>query len=170
MSYISIDIEADGPCPGEYSMIAFGACLVENPNIGCHFVLKPISNKWVSKALQISGFTREECEKFNDPEVVMTTFAEWLKLNCKNQPIFVSDNNGFDWQFINYYFWRFLDKNPFGHSSMNLGSLYKGMVKNTFKNFKHLRKTKHDHNPLHDAQGNAEALQEMKRLGLLIEL
>jgi hypothetical protein len=32
-------------------------------------------------------------------------------------------------------------KNPFGHSSQNVGSVYKGLVKDTFATFKHLRKT-----------------------------
>ena len=29
MSYIMADVEADGPIPGSYSMICFGAVLVE---------------------------------------------------------------------------------------------------------------------------------------------
>ncbi len=37
-----------------------------------------------------------------------------------------------------------------------------------FTNFKHLRKTKHTHNPVDDAIGNAEALLEMKQMGLKI--
>ena len=72
--------------------------------------------------------------------------------------MFVSDNNGFDWQFINWYFYHFLGRNPFGHSSTNLGALYKGLVKDMRKNFKHLRKTKHTHHPVDDARGNAEAM------------
>ena len=36
------------------------------------------------------------------------------------------------------------------------------VVRDTFKNFKHLRKTKHTHHPVDDAKGNAEALLEMK--------
>ena len=40
------------------------------------------------------------------------------------------------------------------------------MVKNTRHNFKHLRKTKHTHNPVDDAKGNAEALQSMIKMGL----
>ncbi len=80
--------------------------------------------------------------------------------------MFFSDNNGFDWQFVNWYFHYYLGKNPFGFSSTNIGSLYKGMVKNTRHNFKHLRKTKHTHNPVDDAKGNAEALQSMIKMGL----
>ena len=29
MSYIMVDIEADGPIPGDYSMVCFGAVVVE---------------------------------------------------------------------------------------------------------------------------------------------
>ena len=29
MSYFMIDVEADGPIPGDYSMISFGAVLVD---------------------------------------------------------------------------------------------------------------------------------------------
>jgi hypothetical protein len=54
---------------------------------------------------------------------------------------------------------------------MNLGSLYKGLVKDTFASFKHLRKTRHTHNPVDDAMGNAEALLHMKEsMGLKIKL
>jgi hypothetical protein len=73
-------------------------------------------------------------------------------------------NNGFDWQFVNYYFHYFLGENPFGYSSMNLGSFYKGITQDTFVNFKHLRDTKHTHNALDDAIGNAEAMLKIKEL------
>jgi len=54
---------------------------------------------------------------------------------------------------------------------MNLGSLYKGLVKDMFKNFKHLRKSKHTHHPVDDAKGNAEALLELiKQFHLNIQL
>ena len=71
----------------------------------------------------------------------MLEFKEWLGQNVKSQPRFISDNNGFDWQFVNWYFHHFLGKNPFGFSSQNLGSLYKGLARSMFVNFKHLRKT-----------------------------
>ena len=171
MSYIMVDVEADGPIPGDYSMICFGAIVVE-PSLGKTFYgkLKPISEKWIPEALAVSGFTRPEALQFDDPKTVMEQFTSWLKTNCDGRLFFVSDNNGFDWQFINWYFHHFTGDNPFGYSSTNLGSLYKGFVKDTFKNFKHLRKTKHTHHPLDDARGNAEALLQMKADGLKISL
>ena len=157
--YVMVDIEADGPIPGDYSMVCLGAVVVE-PTLERSFYgqLKPISDRWNEKALAVSGFSREETFDFDEPEEVMVRFRDWLSGVSKDQPQFISDNNGFDWQFVNWYFHHFLDKNPFGFSSTNLGSLYKGVVRDTFKNFKHLRKTRHTHHPVDDAKGNAEAL------------
>ena len=172
MSYIMVDIESDGPIPGDYSMICFGAVLVE-PTLSKTFYgrLKPISDKWIPEALAVSGFTREEVLTFDDPAKVMADFEGWLRQNCRNQPMFIADNNGFDWQFTNWYFHHFLGKNPFGFSSTNLGSLYKGLVKDTSKNFKHLRKTAHTHHPVDDAKGNAEAFLEIvQNMGLKARL
>jgi hypothetical protein len=84
MTYIMVDIEADGPIPSDYSMVCFGAIVVE-PSLDRTF--------------------------------------------------------------------------------------YKGVVKDMFVNFKHLRKTKHTHNPVDDARGNAEALLQIKeQYGLKISL
>jgi len=169
MSYIMVDVESDGPIPGDYSMIAFGAVIVE-PRLERSFYgrLKPISDAFIPEALAVSGFTRDDTLAFDDPKAVMENFARWLAGNAKGRPLFVSDNNGFDFAFINWYFWRFTGGNPFGHSSTNLGSLYKGLVKDTFQNFTHLRQTPHTHPPVDAARGNAEALLAMKEMGLKI--
>ena len=167
-----VDIESDGPIPGDYSMISFGAVLVE-PTLSrtFHGQLRPISERWVPEALAIGGFSREQTLAFPEAESVMREFQAWLSEHAGGQPMFVSDNNGFDWQFINWYFHHFTGSNPFGHSSTNLGSLYKGLVCDTTKNFKHLRQTRHTHDPVDDAKGNAEALLTLRNeLGLKIKL
>jgi len=170
MAYVMVDIESDGPIPGDYSMICLGAIIVE-PQLKRTFYgrLKPISERFLPQALAVCGFTREDTLTFDEPVAVMRVFRDWIAQNCRGRAFFSSDNNGFDWQFVNWYFHHFLGQNPFGHSSTNLGSLYKGLVKDTFVNFKHLRKTEHTHDPVDDARGNAEALLEMKdKLGLKI--
>lgn len=159
MAYIMVDVESDGPIPGDYSMISFGAVLVDEKLDKIFYgKLKPVSDKFIPEALAVSGFTREDVLSFEDPEKVMNDFSAWLKANTKDRLVFISDNNGFDWMFICWYFHHFTGTNPFGFSSQNLGSLYKGVVKDTFQTFKHLRRTKHTHNPVDDAKGNAEAL------------
>lgn len=169
-----VDIESDGPIPGDYSMISFGAVLVsEKLDTTFYGELMPISDLFQDEALRVSGFTREQTLKFPEPEKTMLDFANWLDkvVHPAEKLIFISDNNGFDWMFMCWYFHHFLKKNPFGFSSQNLGSLYKGLVKDVFKSFKHLRKTHHTHNPVDDAKGNAEALLAMKKsMGLIIKL
>jgi hypothetical protein len=68
--------------------------------------LRPISEKWFPEALPVSG-SREETLTFDAPETVMRDFAGWIVLNCRTRSIFISDNNGFEWQFINWYFHHF---------------------------------------------------------------
>lgn len=172
MSYVMVDVESDGPIPGDYSMISFGAVLVnEKLDTSFYGKLRPISENYIPAALAVSGFSREETLTFENPKKVMNDFSTWLQLNSKDRLVFISDNNGFDWMFICWYFHHFTGSNPFGHSSQNLGSLYKGIVKDTFQNFKHLRRTMHTHHPVEDAKGNAEALLTIKaEHGLKIKL
>jgi hypothetical protein len=168
MAYVMVDIEADGPIPGDYSLISLGAIVVE-PGLTRVFSgrMKPISERFIPDALAISNVTREDTLGYDDPELVMERFAAWVKALGK-RPIFISDNNGFDWMFVCWYFHHFTGANPFGHSSQNLGSLYKGLVKDVFATFKHLRRTAHTHDPVDDARGNAEAMLQLKDLGLKI--
>ncbi len=158
-----VDVEADGPIPGDYSMISLGAIVVdEQLDRTFYGKLKPVSDNYIPGALRVSGFSRDETLGFDDPRKVMDDFKQWLKRNSKGKPVFISDNNGFDWMFVCWYFHHFIHENPFGFSSVNLGSLYKGVIRDTFKNFKHMRRTKHTHNPVDDARGNAEALLHIK--------
>jgi hypothetical protein len=104
MSYIMVDIEADGPIPGDYSMVSFGAVIVETGlNRTFYGQLKPISERWIPQALAVSGHSREETLAFEDPAPVMQRFANWLQREVQDRPHFIADNNGFDWQFINWY-------------------------------------------------------------------
>jgi len=174
------DVEADGPCPGLFSMVSFGAVIVEDGLSRTFYgQCRPISQDWVPEALAVSGHSREETMDFPDPEQTMLEFGTWIRDNAgtrksRGQVVpnaqFIADNNGFDWQFINYYFHKYLGSNPFGFSSQNLGSLFKGFNKDMFSRWKHLRKTKHTHDPVMDAKGNAEALLTLKEMGLKIGL
>lgn len=176
MSYIMVDIETDGPAPGRdlYSMISIGAVVVRDPlekEMGFFGQLRPISPNFVQEALDVSGATREQTLSYPDPQKTMEEFEAWLERNSVGKPIFVGDNNGFDWMFITVYFHLFLGHNPFGYSSRNFQDMYKGIVGQANKNPKHLRKTVHSHHPLDDALGNAEALLHMnKQMGFKIDL
>ncbi len=171
MSLIVVDVESDGPIPHKYSMVCFGAVVVE-PSLSKTFYgeAHPISQLWIPESLAISGISREKHETFGDPLEVMENFEKWIKESSHGKPVFISDNNGYDFAFINYYFHYYLGKNPFGYSSRRIGDLYCGMVKDGFAKWKHLRETNHSHNPVDDAKGNAEALLKMQKMGLKIPI
>lgn len=101
-------------------------------------------------------------ETFYGPDSSKETFVafdEWLKRVSKGRSIFVSDNPAYDWAPINYFFWRHLGYNPFGHSARRIGDFYAGLCGDFSKTqeWKRFRETPHDHNPVNDAMGNVEA-------------
>ena len=172
MSLIVVDVESDGQIPSDYSMVCFGAVIVDD-ELNKTFLgkTKPVSKKWLYNSLKISGYSRAQHLNFDDPKQVMEQFEKWIVENSIGRPVFISDNLAFDWQWINWYFHHFLGRNPFGYSGRRIGDLYSGMEKNMYasQEWKSLyRKTNHDHNPVNDAMGNAEALLEFKKLGLKI--
>jgi len=171
MSYIVVDVESDNQSPATGSMVCFGAVLVSDTSKTFYGKTKPVMDDWNPEALAISGFSRKEHEQFDEPKEVMQKFAEWVENVSDGKPIFISDNPAFDWQWINYYFHKYLGRNPFGFSARRIGDLYCGLVKDASKNYewkKKYRKTTHDHNPVNDAKGNAEALIAMQKLKLKI--
>jgi hypothetical protein len=91
-------------------------------------------------------------------------FRQWL-LEAKDDKglTFVSDNPAYDWQWINFYFHKYFGENPLGFSARRIGDFYAGLVGDFHKsnNWKKLRRTKHDHNPVNDAMGNVEAFERM---------
>jgi len=92
-------------------------------------------------------------------------FDEWLaqlKPPCRRWTL-VSDNPAFDWQWINDGFLRALGASPFGFSARRIGDFYAGLAGDWTKatEWKSLRVTTHDHNPVNDAMGNAEAFARM---------
>ena len=170
MSYFVTDVESDGPIIGKHSIVCFGVVKL-TPELDTTFYgqIKPLTSEYIPDALKVSGFSRKEHENFDNAIVVMKRFADWLKEHSVRKPILISDNNGYDASWINFYFHVFYGSNPFGWSSRRIGDLYCGMVKDTFAQWKHLRVTSHTHNPVDDAMGNAEALLKMKEMGLKID-
>jgi ribonuclease T len=127
--YISIDIEASGPIPGEYSMLTIGACLVDADDVTFQARLKPLNHNAVPDALRVSGLSLDDLERDGQlPADAMSAFREWIALATQDgtKAVFVGLNAPFDWGFVNYYFHRFLGDNPFGFSALDIKALYMG--------------------------------------------
>ncbi|MCB1711175.1 MAG: hypothetical protein KDH96_01455 [Candidatus Riesia sp.] len=173
MSYFIVDVESDGAILGRNSMVCFGAVLLDKEgNLDKTFYgqTAPISKEFDPEALAVSGFSREEHELFEDPKLVMTGFADWIELNTKGRAVLVSDNNGYDASWINWYFHTYYGDNPFGWSSRRIGDMFAGFMNDPFYKWKKHRGTVHDHNPVNDAKGNAEALLWLVDQGFKLNL
>ncbi len=110
--------------------------------------------------------TRDTFHGYGGTLETFTKFDEWLK-RCAGRPVFISDNPAYDWQFINYYFHKHLNYNPFGHSARRIGDFYGGVIRKLWgqSKWKQFRITPHDHDPVNDALGNVEAFETI--LGLI---
>jgi len=88
MSYVIVDVESDGPIPAEFSMVCFGAVVFDD-QLGKTFYgqTRPISDRFVSEPLAVSGFTRDQHMAFDDPKAVMDKFGNWLAEHAKGRPV-----------------------------------------------------------------------------------
>jgi hypothetical protein len=86
-----VDVEADGPVPGRYSLVSLGACvaavlaaagrveIIDPDQHTFYRELKPISETWNEEALAVSGLTREHVAQHGaEPSVASTEFVAWV--------------------------------------------------------------------------------------------
>jgi hypothetical protein len=134
-TYISVDVEASGPVPGEYSMLSIGACVVGATDKTFYVELKPLTSKYDPTALAVAGFDlKTQMRKGMEPARAMQQFDAWLASVSAfdSPPIFCGYPLAFDWMFVAYYFHRFLGRNPFGYSGFDLKSFYMGITNSSW--------------------------------------
>ena len=57
----------------------------------------------------------------------MRSFVDWVDtVAAGRRPVFVGFNATFDWMFVADYTWRFVGRNPFGVSGLDIKALYLG--------------------------------------------
>jgi len=128
-AYISVDVETSGPNPSQYSLLSIGACTLDEPQKTFYCELKPVNRNALPRALEVSQLSMNElAEKGLEPQEAMTRFETWLEATVPEGhiPVFVAFNAGYDWMFVNDYFHRYLGRNPFGHTALDIKSYYMG--------------------------------------------
>jgi ribonuclease T len=126
-TFISVDIESDGPIPGDYSMLQIGASVIGTDE-KFEVKLAPISDRYDPEALAVSGLNREILtRKGQAPERAMRLFTSFVYGTCKDtKPVYVGFNGMYDWMFTHWYFIHFLAHDPFGHGGLEMKSYYMG--------------------------------------------
>lgn len=166
---IFLDCEAHGASPVSGTLTEFGA--VHYPSlISFHGRLFEGTPDPENPAVPVPG------KRLAGDAEIAGAFTSWLTACCGNaRPIFVSDNPAYDWQWISGMYDRAAMDNPFGHSGRRISDFWAGLSQDwgNTQGWKKYRKTKHDHNPVNDAMGNAEAFTriiQMMREGKFHEI
>jgi len=170
-SCISVDVEAAGPNPSLYSLLSIGACLVADQRRTFYVELQPVSGNYTPQALAVAKLSLEElAERGLEPSEAMARFESWVlgEVPPGRRPLFIAFNAPFDWMFVNDYFHRFLGRNPFGHTALDLKAFYMGLTgvpwsETTMSNLaaRYLAGRPLTHHALQDAQDQAELFCKM---------
>lgn len=129
---VSVDVETAGPNPADYALLSIGACTLPEPRETFYVKLKPQSQKTDPRAMRVHKLVMDELLRTGKtPQAAMAAFADWLAcaLPDGRRPLFLGFNAPFDWMFVSDYFHRFLGRNPFGHSALDVKSFYMGFMR-----------------------------------------
>jgi len=81
--------------------------------------------------MSVGGFTLDGLRASGtDPKTAMQAFADWIDSVTPDghRAVMVGFNAPFDWMFVADYFDRYLGRNPFGHSALDIKAFYMGVT------------------------------------------
>ncbi|MBQ1013194.1 exonuclease [Micromonospora sp. M51] len=173
--YIAVDVEADGPIPGPYSMISLGMAVAGRPDLTFYTELRPISDEFVPAALAVSGLDRDRLlREAPTAQEAMSAAAAWVNgLRRVGRPVFLAAPAVWDGMFVHWYFVRFVGHSPFGAtgSGVDLRSYWMGLTgsewvrtrKGTIKHELGLHDVPHTHHAGEDAAELAQVFDAVLR-------
>lgn len=168
--YISVDVEASGQIPGEFSMLSIGACAVGEKDKTFYIELQPINDNFVAENVAVTGLSFEELKTSGEePLSAMQKFEKWImQVSGDAAPVLVAWNASFDWMFVDWYFRKFLGRNPFGLGGVDIKAYFMGKenvgwsrAKKRFVYEKFPTEYAHTHNALDDALEQADIFEKM---------
>lgn len=163
-TFISVDIEASGPVPGEYSMLSLGACIVGDTQKNFYAELKPITSRFDAEALAVAGFDLEYLSHNGvEPAAAMAQFDTWVTgvTPRASTAVFCAYPLAFDWMFVAYYFQRFVGHNPFGYSGFDVKSYYMGLTGERWNKASPMKRFHIGQDLTHNAREDAIAQADM---------
>lgn len=165
--YISTDVEADGPIPGQNSMLSFGsAAYLKSKQLISTFevnleclkgaVADPDTQKWWATQTQAWEYCRSNQKP---PAEAMQNYTKWIA-TLPGKPVFVGYPASYDFMFVYWYLIRFTGNSPFSHSALDIKTLamvaLKADYRKSTKKFmpkSWFDKLPHTHKALDDAIG-----------------
>ena len=143
--YVSVDVESDGPCPGIHSLLSIGAAafsidrkLLDTFSRNLDTIpdgkQNPGTMKFWDRFPEAYAATRIDTVH---PETAFKEFDAWLKpLWDRGKPVLMGYPARFDIRWIDYYSWRYLDKNLVGLGAFDVKTAGACVLKRGYHNSK----------------------------------
>ncbi|UCG35199.1 MAG: 3'-5' exoribonuclease [Candidatus Omnitrophota bacterium] len=137
--YVSTDIEADGPIPGENSMLSFGSAAFsaqkELISTFCANLETLPGAKQDSATMRWWGRHKKAWEAsrkdLKSPEIAMKEYVKWLN-GLSGKVVFVGYPASFDFTFIYWYLMKFSGVCPFSFAALDIKTYAMAMLKKGF--------------------------------------
>jgi DNA polymerase III alpha subunit (gram-positive type) len=140
-TYVSTDIESDGPIPGPNSMLSFASVAFDkggkelgsfSRNLDLLPDATPDPNTMEWWATQ--GDAWAACRKdLVSPKKAMEDYIKWVK-SLPGKPVFVAYPAGFDFTFMYQYLIRFAGTSPFSFSALDIKSYAMAKLGTPYRN------------------------------------
>jgi hypothetical protein len=139
-TYVSTDVETDGPIPGPHSMLSFGSVAFDGSGseIGSFTrnleTLPGATGNPKTMAWWAGHRSAWEASRTDPspPEEAMPAYVSWLN-SLPGSPVFVAYPAGFDFLFVYWYLIRFAGESPFSHSALDIKSYAMALLRKPFR-------------------------------------
>lgn len=163
--YVSTDVEADGPIPGQNSMLSFGsAAYKKDKTLVSTFLanLETLEGAMADERTMAWWQTKPEAwkacrENLQKPDQAMRQYLHWLKA-LPGKPVFVGYPAAYDFMFVYWYLIKFTGESPFSHSALDVKTLAMALLKTGYRDVgkrsmpkRWFDPLKHTHQALDDA-------------------
>lgn len=126
-TFVSIDIETDGPIPGEFSMLSLAAVAFDpNANVLGEFEVNLLPTGRLQDERTMTEFWAKHPEAWEyatrdpqDPFKALHAFVDWVE-GLPGRKTAVCAPAGFDWTFIYYYLIKYAGRSPFSFSCLDV--------------------------------------------------
>ena len=180
--YVSIDIETDGPIPGQNSMLSIGNAafnqagkLIDTWEVNLETlpgaVMDPTTKtEFWDKNPKAWAACRKE---LRSPEQAMNDYVNWLKRLEKNhhgKVVAVCAPSGFDFTFVYWYLMKFAGRSPFSFSCIDMKTFAMSLLNTTYRSSGKRSypkdwfddKAKHTHVAIDDAIEQGQIFMKMR--------
>jgi len=139
-TYVSTDVETDGPVAGRHSMLSIGSAaytaekvllgtfsanLETRPNAEAD----PKTAAWWATQPEAWAACRQNLESAS---AAMQRYLAWLK-SLPGKPVFVAYPSSFDFPFVYWYLMEFTGENPFGYSAIDIKTYAMALLRRPYR-------------------------------------